>query len=428
MEGRISVQVLVINSGSSSVKFEVFDMEPSRSLLRGEVERIGEAEASAWIESSAAGSEESGAGPGERDECAVKARNHHEALGIALDALGRAGSPVVVEDLAVIGHRVVHGGDRFTGPTLIDDDVVDSIQQLATLAPLHAKANVAGIEAARAWFPDVAHVAVFDTTFHRTMPFHAREYALPRALAQEHGIRRYGFHGTSHSYVSRRAAQMLGRPIEEVDLITLHLGNGASVAAIRGGESVDTSMGMTPLEGLVMGTRCGDVDPAVPMLLGEITGRTREDVHRLLNFESGLKGLSGESDMREVHRLADDGDPDAQRALEMFCYRAKKYLGAYYAVLGRVDAVAFTAGIGEHDAEVRARICSGLERLGIEIDHAANEEAPTGPDAHERIISVAGAEVAVMVIPTNEELEIARVAFACRPKRTGPASRDSNKG
>ena len=242
---------------------------------------------------------------------------------------------------------------------------------------------------------------------------------MPRALADEHGIRRYGFHGTSHSYVTGRAAEMLGRPIEEMDLITLHLGNGASVAAIRGGKSVDTSMGMTPLEGLVMGTRCGDVDPAVPMLLGEITGRTREDVHRLLNFESGLKGLSGESDMREVHRLADGGDLGAQRALEMFCYRAKKYLGAYYAVLGRVDAVVFTAGIGEHDADVRARICSGLGRLGIEIDQAANEQTFTGPDASERFISAAGAEVAVLVIPTDEELEIASVAFACQSETNG---------
>lgn len=393
-------------------------MEPARSLIRGEIERIGDPDASIWVERPATGSGERGAASAKRDERSVTARDHHEALGVAIDVLGGEDSPVAVADLVAIGHRVVHGGDRFTGPTVIDDDVIEGIRELAVLAPLHTKANVAGIEAARAWFPDVAHIAVFDTTFHRTMPFHAREYALPRALAQEHGIRRYGFHGISHSYTARRAARMLGRPVEELDLITLHLGNGASIAAISGGKSVDTSMGMTPLEGLVMGTRCGDVDPAVPMLLGEITGRTREDVHRLLNFESGLKGLSGASDMREVHRLAESGDRDAGHALEMFCYRAKKYLGAYYAVLGRADAVVFTAGIGENDADVRARICGGLERLGIEIDKAANE-APAGPDARERFISVADAEVAVLVIPADEELEIARVAFACQSETNG---------
>lgn len=394
-------------------------MEPARSLLRGEVERIGDPDSSVWVEHSDSGGGACEAASAKRDERPVAARDHYEALGVVIDVLGGKDSPVAVADLVAIGHRVVHGGDRFTRPTLIDDGAVDGIRELAVLAPLHTKANVAGIEAARAWFPEAAHVAVFDTTFHHTMPFHAREYALPRALAQEHGIRRYGFHGTSHSYVARRAARMLGRPLEELDLITLHLGNGASIAAIKGGKSIDTSMGMTPLEGLVMGTRCGDVDPAVPMLLGEITGRTREDVHRLLNFESGLKGLSGASDMREVHRLADAGDRDAQRALEMFCYRAKKYLGAYYAVLGRVDAVVFTAGIGEHDADVRARICGGLERLGIEIDQAANEKAPAGPEARERFISVAGAEVAVLVIPADEELEIARAAFACRSETIG---------
>lgn len=384
------MQVLVINSGSSSLKFEVFDMEPPRSLMRGEVERIGEPKGSA-----------------------VTVRNHHEALDTVFETLVREDSPVDMAELSVVGHRVVHGGDRFTGPTLIDHDVVDGIRELTILAPLHTKANLAGIEAARQRFSNIPHVAVFDTTFHRTMPAHAIQYALPRALARQHGIRRYGFHGTSHSYVARRAATMLGRPPEELNLITLHLGNGASVSAIRGGKSVENSMGMTPLEGLVMGTRCGDVDPAVPMLLGELTGGTREEVHRLLNFESGLKGVSGASDMREVHKLADDGDQDARLALEMFCHRAKKYLGAYYAVLGHVDAVVFTAGIGEHDAEVRARICGGLERLGIEIDPAANAETPAGPDGEERFISIGGAEVAVLVIPTNEELEIARMAIAC---------------
>ncbi len=396
------MQVLVINSGSSSVKFELFDVDSSRSLLRGECERIGQPEAAVWVE------------PGEGAQTAV-ASDHYQAMGIVLGVLENAQPPADVRRICAVGHRVVHGGERFTGPVIIDDGVLGDIGELALLAPLHAKANVAGIEASMSWLPDIPHVAVFDTTFHRTIPPHAREYALPRQLAREHGIRRYGFHGTSHAYVARRAAEVLGRPLQGLDLITLHLGNGASVSAIRGGESVDTSMGMTPLEGLVMGTRCGDVDPAVPMLLGEITGRSREDVHRLLNFESGLLGLSGESDMREVHRLAEKGDADARLAVEMFCYRAKKYVGAYYAALGRVDAVVFTAGIGEHDDEVRARICAGLERLGIEIDEAANREADAAAGAvtNARAISPPDAEVAVLVIPTDEEREIARETYEC---------------
>ncbi len=292
---------------------------------------------------------------------------------------------------------------------MIDDAVVADIAEVALLAPLHTKANLAGIEAARSLMPDVPQVAVFDTAFHRTLPPRAYEYALPRELTKAYGIRRYGFHGTSHEYVARRAAVLLGRPLESLDLITMHLGNGASVAAIHHGKSVDTSMGMTPLEGLVMGTRSGDVDPAIPMLLGELTERTREDVNRMLNSESGLLGMCGARDMREVHALAAEGDEDAQLALEVFCYRAKKYLGAYFAVLGRVDAVVFTAGIGENDPDVRARICDGLERLGIEVDPLAN----AADGAAERLVSPAGSEVPVFVIPTDEEREIARAALAC---------------
>lgn len=383
------------------MKYELFEIDPPRSLLEGEVERIGQEGAP---------------------------RDHHEALGIVFGVLEDQDSPASIADIVAVGHRVVHGGDRFADPVIVDESVLAGIRELALLAPLHTKANLAGIEAARAWLPGVAHVAVFDTAFHRTMPPHAREYALPRELAREHGIRRYGFHGTSHAFVARRAAAMLDRPLSELNLITLHLGNGASVSAIQGGRSIDTSMGMTPLEGLVMGTRCGDVDPAVPMLLGEITGRTREEVHHLLNFESGLLGLSGQSDMRGVHRLAEEGDPDARLAVEMFCYRAKKYLGAYYAVLGHVDAVVFTAGIGEHDAEIRARICDGLTRLGIEIAEEENvrpQEKVVAPGASggeprpgERVISPPGTEVAVLVIPTDEELEIARAAFACVQSHT----------
>jgi acetate kinase len=382
------MQVLVINSGSSSVKFELFEMDPERSILAGEVERIGEAGG---------------------------ARDHGAALGEVLRTIEDAGPPVDAREVAAVGHRVVHGGQRYTDPIAIDDDVVAGIREAALFAPLHTAANVAGIEAAREHFPRAVHVAVFDTAFHRTIPPYAREYALPREIARANGIRRYGFHGTSHGYVAKRAASLLGRPLEELDLITLHLGNGASVCAIHGGRSADTSMGMTPLEGLVMGTRCGDVDPAVPPLLGELTGRSREDVHRLLNFESGLKGVSGESDMREVHKLAEAGDPDATLALDMYCYRARKYIGAYAAALGRLDAIVFTAGVGENDAEVRGRICAGLELFGVAIDETAN----AGPAEGERAISPPGAEVAVLVIPTDEEFEIARAAYAVVRADTG---------
>ena len=397
------MRALVINSGSSSVKFEVFQAGSGlRSLLEGEVERIGTPDAGMWIQSRADGA-------ATRETRAVAAADHRAALAAALDAVGTTGVPLTGDTIAVVGHRVVHGGRHYSGPVLIDDEVVERIGTVALLAPLHTRANLAGIEAARACLPDAAHVAVFDTAFHRTMAPHAYEYALPRAMAEEHGIRRYGFHGISHAYVAGRAATLLGAPLEELDLITLHLGAGASAAAIHAGKSVDTSMGMTPLEGLVMGTRCGDLDPAIPMLLGVITGRTREDVHRLLNHESGLVGLCGTSDMREVHDLAEAGDDNAQDALALYCYRVKKYIGAYVAALGRVDALVFTAGVGENDAQVRERICEGLGCLGITIDVKRNRTSTGG----ERFVSPEGASVAVLVVPTNEEREIARLALAC---------------
>jgi len=396
------VQILVVNSGSSSVKFELFAMRPERALLKGEIERIGLPDTALWIEAS---------GPDSRENAAVSACDHAEAMRVVLHTLESARSPVNLRDVVAVGHRIVHGGARFVAPTRIDDGVLAGIRELELLAPVHVKGNVAGVEAARATFPNVSHVAIFDTAFHRTIPAVAREYALPREIARKYGIRRYGFHGTSHAYVARRASEMLGRPLAELNLITLHLGNGASVAALRDGQSVDTSMGMTPLEGLVMGTRCGDVDPAIPGLLGELAGETREQVNRTLNFESGMKGLCGESDLREVHHLADAGDVDAQLALDIFCYRAKKYVGAYFAVLGRVDAIAFTGGIGENDAEVRARICAGLEWFGVVLDRDRNQGG-SNPGIPERPISADDAGVVVLVIPTDEELEIARDVLA----------------
>ncbi|MGV8083576.1 MAG: acetate/propionate family kinase [Coriobacteriia bacterium] len=404
--------VLVINSGSSSVKFEVFERRSAelRSAVRGEVERIGtrESRLSAEVGGSAVATDAATAAP-RRIARHVRGANHAEALSAALDFLWSLEEFSGADDLEVAGHRVVHGGSRFTQPTLIDLRVLDGIREVGLLAPLHTAANVAGIEAAMECLPDVPQVAIFDTAFHRTMPPRACEYALPRDLARENGLKRYGFHGTSHAYVARRAAELLGKPLESLDLITLHLGAGASACAIHEGRSIDTSMGMTPLEGLVMGTRCGDVDPALPMLLGELTGRDRREVNRLLNSESGLLGMCGAADMREVHRLADEGNADAEEALDLYCYRAKKYVGAYFAALGRLDALVFTAGIGENDAEVRERICEGLGRLGIEIDAERNR----APGEGERVVSREGVEVAVLVVPTQEEKEIARLALSC---------------
>jgi acetate kinase len=308
----------------------------------------------------------------------------------------------------VVGHRVVHGGDRFARPTLVDDAVLDRIRALVPLAPLHNPANIAGIEAAWARYPDTPQVAVFDTAFHQTMPPRAWRYALPRELAERLHIRRYGFHGTSHAHVARRAAEHLGRPLAELDLVTLHLGNGCSAAAVAGGRSVDTSMGLTPLGGLVMGTRSGDLDPGVVAHLHREGGLDLDAIDTLLNRQSGLKGLAGANDLREVHAKADAGDAHAAEALEVFCYRVRCTVGAYVAALGGLDALVFTAGIGENDADVRARVCGGLGAFGVRLDERRN--AARSREA--RTVSADGSAVAVLVVPTNEELEIAEQALA----------------
>ncbi|GIG60794.1 acetate kinase [Longispora fulva] len=350
-------RVLVLNVGSSSVKYSVFDGDDR--LDTGLTERVTDHAA------------------------AIRALAAH------------------FEDpaLTAIGHRVVHGGTRFSAPTLIDGTVEAAIRDLIPLAPLHNPANLAGIEVARALRPDLPQVAVFDTAFHRTIPEAAATYAIDAAVAAEHGIRRYGFHGTSHRYVSRRTAALLGWPFAELNTIVLHLGNGASATAVRGGVSVDTSMGLSPLEGLVMGTRPGDLDPAIPGHLHR-AGLTPDEVEELLNRRSGLFGLAGISDMRDL--LASPA-PEAALAFDVYCHRIRKYVGAYHAVLGRLDAIAFTAGVGENSAVVRAAVLAGLEPLGIEIDAALNEV----PSRQARIISPAGARIAVCVVPTDEELEIA---------------------
>ncbi|WP_067185042.1 acetate/propionate family kinase [Microtetraspora niveoalba] len=388
--------VLVLNTGSSSIKYELIDTESGGRLAVGLVERIGE-------ERGALTHTRPGAEPYELRRAFP---DHESGLRAALDAFERAGPDLARVPLRAVGHRVVHGADRFTGPVLVDDDVIAAIDELSRFAPLHNPANLDGIRVARAAFPGVPQVAVFDTAFHQTLPPHAYTYAVPRAWARELGVRRYGFHGTSCAYVSRLAAESLGRPLEETNMIVLHLGNGASATAIRGGRSVDTSMGLTPLEGLVMGTRSGDVDPSLPSFLYGAAGLGVAESHEALMRAGGMLALAGASDMREVWEKADAGDEDARLALDVYCQRIRKYVGAYYAVLGRLDAVVFTAGVGEHDARTRARSMSGLERLGIAVDPDRNR----GGEAA-RTISPPGSEVAVLVVPTDEEWEIASLAL-----------------
>jgi len=378
------VKILVLNSGSSSIKYRLFTMESMAVLRIGVVDRIGEPGGSA-------------------------VRDHREGFRRLMSDLSDSGAILESADLFGIGHRVVHGGDRFRKPARVDAGVLDAIRGTIPFAPLHNPGNLEGIEVALATCPGVPQVAVFDTAFHQTMPPRAYHYALPRALCAAHRVRRYGFHGTSHAHVARRAADLLGKPPGSLNLITLHLGNGASATAIRDGKSVDTSMGMTPLEGLVMGTRCGDLDPAVPFFLGTATGKRPAEILALLNEESGLKGICGENDMREVHRKAAAGEPSASLAIDMYAYRVKKYIGAYTAVLGRVDALVFTGGIGENDADVRRRACEGLERIGIAVDEGRNDSPSSVP----REIQREGMPVKVLVIPTDEELEIALETVAC---------------
>jgi acetate kinase len=398
----MSRKCAVVNCGSSSIKLEVFTVPELASIAEALLEKIGTAD-------SRLRQRRFGDDGSVRDEVHSRPVADHQAgFDFVLDVNAR--DRIIRDDaeVAAIGHRVVHGGDRFAEPTLIDDGVVAAIRELIPLAPLHNPSNLLGIEAARRRFPQTPHVAVFDTAFHQTLPPHVFRYAVPVELYEQHRVRRYGFHGSSHAFVARKAAEHLGRATEAVNLITLHLGNGASAAAIAGGRSIDTSMGLTPLEGLVMGTRCGDLDPALHFYLLRQTGIAPADLEKLLNSASGLKGLCGVADMREIQSRAAAGDSQAVLALEIFCYRVKKYLGAYSAALGRVDAVVFTGGIGENSAVVRQKVCAGLENLGIVLDESDNEHV-AGTEA---LISREGSQVAVLVIPTDEETEIARQTMA----------------
>ncbi|SEL84704.1 acetate/propionate family kinase [Nonomuraea pusilla] len=387
--------ILVLNTGSSSIKYELVDVRTRERPARGLVERIGEEK----------GRLTHRAGDGPPYEREARFPGHREGLDAVLEAFAQAGPEL--HPMAV-GHRVVHGGTRFPEAVLVDDAVIAAIEELAPLAPLHNPVNLAGIRLAQRAFPGVPQVAVFDTAFQLTLPPEAYTYAVPREWRDRLGVRRFGFHGTSCAYVSRRAAALLGRDLEELDLVVLHLGNGASATAMSGGRSVDTSMGMTPLEGLVMGTRSGDVDPGLPGYLERVAGMDAQETERALGRRSGLLGLAGTPDMREVRALAAAGDADARLALAVYTRRVRAYVGAYYALLGRVDAIVFTGGVGEHDAATRAESLAGLERLGVVVDPARNGE----PSSSERAVSPPGAEVAVLVVPTDEEWEIARQALA----------------
>ena len=396
------MDILVLNSGSSSIKYQLFSMDDRSVLASGLVERIGEAEGQATHR--LAGRDAADEAPEQTER--LRIADHAEGLRRIVDVLERAG---LAGDLAGIGHRVVHGGEAFFDPVVIDGDVIEGIRAQVPLAPLHNPANLQGIEVAYALRPDTPQVAVFDTGFHRSLPPHAYRYALPSEAYERHAVRRYGFHGTSHAYVARRAADYLGRSPEACNLITLHLGNGASATAVAGGQSVDTSMGMSPLEGLVMGTRSGDVDPTVAFHLSRVGDLTFDEVETMLNRQSGLKGLCGENDLRTVEQRAEAGDEAAELALAVYCYRIRKYIGAYLAVLGGADAIVFTAGVGENSPTVRWRACEGLARLGIRIDPARNDARAEG-----RILDITADEgdIAVLVVPTNEELEIAEQTLA----------------
>ncbi|MCG3209875.1 MAG: Acetate kinase [Anaerolineae bacterium] len=397
------MKILVINSGSSSIKYQLFEMDKKAALTTGLVERIG-------LDGSRIKHKIFRNGDAAEVIKEIPIKNHQQGLERVAELLMDSEVGVIESpaEIAAVGHRTVHGGERFNSTTIITDEVVAKMRELIPLAPLHNPANLEGIEVARQIFPQATQVAVFDTAFHQTMPAAAYRYAIPNNYYTEHGIRAYGFHGTSHLFVSKAAAEYLGKPVADTNVITAHLGNGCSITAIRGGRSVDTSMGFSPLPGLMMGTRSGDIDPAIIYYLGTKLGMPLADIDKLLNKQSGLLGVSGNSDLRDIEARQASGDAEAQLALDMYTYRIKKYIGAYVAVLGRVDALVFTAGVGENSPYVRQHSCAGLENMGIKLDAAKNRSDSRAL----REISTADSPVKVLVVPTNEELEIANQTLA----------------
>lgn len=403
--------VLVVNSGSSSFKYQLLDVETERVLASGLVERIGDPAGGGITAHTVYAPPGEGAAPTMLDATYTRELpipDHTVGFAAMLEAFAENGPPLEANPPIAVGHRVVHGGARFFEPTLITPLVEINIDDLSVLAPLHNPANQAGIVAARHAFPDVPHVAVFDTAFHQSLPPAAFTYAIDAELAASHRIRRYGFHGTSHKFVSEQAAAFVGRPLGELRQIVLHLGNGASITAIDGGRSVETSMGLTPLEGLVMGTRSGDVDPAVLLQLARRAGLSIDEIDDLLNRRSGLLGLAGVSDMRDITAGVEAGEPAATLAFDVYVHRLRAYVGAYLAQLGGVDVISFTAGVGENSSPVRAGALATLGFAGVELDAERNTARARGI----RVISTDASPVTVLIVPTNEELEIARQTLA----------------
>jgi acetate kinase len=394
------MKVLVINCGSSSLKYQLLDMTTESLLAKGLVERIG-------MDGSILKHEK----VGDEDKFTLETpmQDHKDAIRAVLDAIVDPAHGVIADmgEIGAVGHRVVHAGEKYASSVMITDDVIAALEECIELAPLHNPPNLLGIAACRELMPDTPMVGVFDTAFHQTMPPESFVYAIPYEYYEKYGVRKYGFHGTSHRYVSERAAAMLGKAPEDVSVITCHLGNGSSIAAVKGGKVMDTSMGFTPLPGLPMGTRSGDIDPAIITFLMEKEGITAEETLNILNKKSGVLGVSGvSSDFRDLDEAAKDGNERAALALKIFAQKVRFYIGAFRMEMGGVDAIVFTAGIGENDIKTRASICEGLENEGIKLDAAKNDVR-----GEERVISADGSEVAVLLIPTNEELVIARDTY-----------------
>ncbi|GAA9332558.1 acetate kinase [Helicobacter pylori] len=390
------MEILVLNLGSSSIKFKLFDMKENKPLASGLAERIGEEIGQLKIKSHLHHNEQEF-----KEQLFIK--DHASGLLMIRESLTKMGIIKDFNQIDAIGHRVVQGGDKFHAPVLVNELVMQEIERLSVLAPLHNPVNLAGIEFVQKAHPHIPQIAVFDTAFHATMPSYAYMYALPYELYEKYQIRRYGFHGTSHHYVAKEAAKFLNIPYEEFNAISLHLGNGSSVAAIQKGKSVDTSMGLTPLEGLIMGTRCGDIDPTVVEYIAQCTDKSLEEVMKILNHESGLKGICGDNDARNIEARKEKGDKQAKLAFEMCAYRIKKHIGAYMVALGRVDAIIFTGGMGENYPALRESVCEGLEDLGIALHKPTNDNPGNGLVD----LSRPDSKVKVLRIPTDEELEIA---------------------
>ena len=395
------MKILVINAGSSSLKYQLIDMDNEQVMAKGLCERIG-------IEGS--NLQHTNVAKDEKTKIEKPMKDHGDAIQMVIDALvdEKIGVIKSMDEIGAVGHRVVHGGEEFAGSCVITEAVMKALEKCTPLAPLHNPPNIIGIKACQKIMPNTPMVGVFDTAFHQTMPPKAYMYALPYEYYKNYGIRKYGFHGTSHKYVSQKAAEFLGKPAEDLKIVTCHLGNGSSITAVDGGKCVDTSMGLTPLEGLIMGTRSGDVDPAVVQYICNKENKTVDEVLNILNKKSGVLGISGvSSDFRDVTKAENEGNERAKAANEAFIYRVIKYIGAYVAAMNGVDAIAFTAGVGENDVNAREKILSGLTYLGIEVDHEANKKR-----GENTMISTPASKVKVCVIPTNEELAIARETVA----------------